>query len=71
MVGCIPKDLMLLLTPILTNIHMVYVRAPYMSYMLYVSYVSYMTYMTSGIWHANIKKRFYVSIEIDEILAKQ
>jgi len=31
MVGCIPEVITLVLTPILTYIHMVYVRAPYKS----------------------------------------
>ena len=34
-----------LLTPILTYIHMVYVRVPYMSNMSYMTYLTYMTYM--------------------------
>ena len=46
MVGCIPEVLTLLLTPILTYIHMVYVGAPYMSYM---SYITYMTNMISKV----------------------
>ena len=37
MVGCIPEVLTLLLTPILTLLHMVYVRAPCMSYMTYIT----------------------------------
>ena len=48
MVGCIPEVLTLLLTPILTYLHMVYVRAPYMSY------ITFLTSMTSGILHAYI-----------------
>ena len=51
MVGCIPEVLTLLLTPILTYIHMVYLRAPYMSNM---SYMAYLTYDIHGIWHAYI-----------------
>ena len=37
MVGCTPEVLTLLLTPILTYIHTVYVRAPYMSFMSYMT----------------------------------
>ena len=48
MVGCIPGVPTILLTPILTYIHMVYVRATDMSYM------SFMRYMTSVILHAYI-----------------
>ena len=48
MVGCTLEVLTLLLTLILTYIHMVYVRAPSLSYM---TYMAYMTYMTSGIRH--------------------
>ena len=53
MLGCIPEVHTLLLTPILTYLHMVYVRAPYMSYM---SFMTFMKSMTSGIWHAYISQ---------------
>ena len=45
MVGFTPEVLTLLLTPILTYIHMVYVRAPYMSYVSYMTYIKYITYI--------------------------
>ena len=50
--GWLHWSLRFFLTPILTYIHIVYARAPYisnMSYMTYLTYMTYMTYMTSGI----------------------
>ena len=56
MVGYILGVLTLLLTPILTYIHMVYFRAPYMSYMSNMTYMTHMSYMTYVIWHEYIFK---------------
>ena len=44
MFGCIPEVLTLLLTSVLTFIHMVYVRAPNMSYMSYMTFMRYISY---------------------------
>ena len=53
MVGYIPEVLMLLLTPILTYIHMVYVKAPHISYML-----------SWHIWHLAFDIHIYVNIGV-------
>ena len=56
MVNCIPEVITLLLTPILSYIHMVYVRAPYMSYMSYKGsfsqepYISQITNRNQRAW---------------------
>ena len=59
MVVCIPEVLTLLLTPILTYIHMGYDRATYMSYM---SVMSFMTYKC--IWHLSFGMYIYFNMGV-------